>query len=329
MGASRIVLHCAYILALLSLASAANAANALPKCFFVSSYHKGYAWSDGVEAGLRSTLRGKCELRQFDMDTKRRKGEADKKQAALQAKALIEDWKPDVVITADDNAARYLIKPHYRDRDLPFVFCGVNWTVSDYQFPYRNVTGIVEVAPIRPMLKRALKITGNAQRAFYIGAKTLTESKNLKRFEKASRSLGFLLDHALVSTMAEWVDAYRKAQDYDFVIVGSKGGINDWDDGRVEKAVLATTKRLSVTNHDWMMPFTILGITKIPEEHGEWAAKSALRIIDGMPPSDIPIVSNSRRDLWINASVLAASPLKLSKTLLKRAKIIEAGQTNS
>ena len=56
---------------------------------------------------------------------------------------------------------------------------------------------------------------------------------------------------------------------------------------------------------------------------------AALRIIDGMAPSEIPIVSNSRRDLWINASVLAASPLKLSKAPLKRAKIIEAGQTNS
>ena len=53
------------------------------------------------------------------MDTKRRKGEADKRAAALQAKTIIEEWRPDVVITADDNAARYLIKPHYRDRDTP------------------------------------------------------------------------------------------------------------------------------------------------------------------------------------------------------------------
>jgi len=72
MGATRGFLSCAYFLALLSLASAASAANALPKCFFVSSDHKGYAWSDSVEVGLRSAFRGKCELRQFDMNTKRR-----------------------------------------------------------------------------------------------------------------------------------------------------------------------------------------------------------------------------------------------------------------
>ena len=312
---------------LLSISLTASATKTLPKCLFVSSYHKGYAWSDGVEAGLRETLRDKCELRQFDMDTKRRKGEADKRAVALQTRSIIEDWQPDVVITADDNAARYLIKPHYRDRDTPFAFCGVNWTVSEYEFPYRNVTGIVEVAPIRPMLKRALKMTRNARRAFYLGAETLTEAKNLKRFQKAASELGITLDHALVPTMKEWIQAYRASQDYDFVIIGSKGGINDWSDRQVEQAVLASTKRLSVTNHGWMMPFAIFGVTKVPQEHGEWAAKSALRIIDGMRPSDIPIMSNSRRDLWINEAILATTDLKISRKLLRRAKRIEAGQT--
>ena len=305
------------------------ASDALPKCLFVSSYHKGYAWSDGVEAGLRSVLHGKCELRQFDMDTKRRKDETAKRRAGLQAKAIIENWRPDVVITADDNAARYLIKPHFRNAGTPFVFCGVNWTVREYEFPYSNVTGIVEVAPIRPMLKHALKIARNTRRAFYIGARTLTERKNLKRLETAAQALGFRLDHALVPTMRDWIDAYRKAQAYDFVIVGSKGGINDWVDETVEREVFRTTRRLSVTNHGWMMPFAILGVTKVPEEHGEWAAKSALRILDGMRPSDIPIISNSRRDLWINSALLGVTPLNLPRPLLRRAKRIETGQTQS
>lgn len=314
---------------LLQLAPTAQAADTLPKCLFVSSYHKGYAWSDGVEAGLRATLHGKCALRQFDLDTKRHKTGEDKRSAALAAKAIIEDWKPDVVITADDNAARYLIKPYYRDSRTPFVFCGVNWTVSEYGFPYSNVTGIVEVAPIRPMLKRALKMTREARRAFYIGAKTLTEEKNLKRFQKAAADLGFELDHALVPRMADWIDAYRAAQAYDFVIVGSKGGINDWDDAEAERAVLASTERLSVTNHGWMMPFTVLGVTKVPQEHGEWAGKSALRILEGMRPSDIPIVSNSRRDLWINETILATTKLSVSKSLLRRAKRIVAAAKQS
>ena len=76
----------------LVLMLAAPAALALPKCLFVSSYHQGYAWSDGVELGLRRTLEDKCVLRQFDMDTKRHK-EIDQIEAAAQeAKQLIETW---------------------------------------------------------------------------------------------------------------------------------------------------------------------------------------------------------------------------------------------
>src|ERR671924_200127 len=52
------------------------------KCLFVSSYHHGYAWSDGVERGVRAVLEGHCELMQFDMDAKRHKDPQDIQQKA-------------------------------------------------------------------------------------------------------------------------------------------------------------------------------------------------------------------------------------------------------
>ena len=312
------------LLALVALGVLSNANDAqAARCLFVSSYHQGYAWSDGVERGLRSVLQGKCEIKQFDMDTKRRKSEDEKQKMALEAKALIESWQPDVVITADDNAAKYLIKPYFRDHEVPFVFCGVNWTVKEYEFPYTNVTGMIEVAPIRPMLQRAAEIVPGARRAFYIGAHTLTEEKNVKRFQEATESLGMEMEHALVDTTEQWLAAYRRAQDHDFVIVGSKAGINDWDSARIQQGVLATVRRLSVTNHGWMMPYTIFGVTKVPEEHGEWAAKSALEILDGTSPQDIRIVANRKRDFWINESILRAAELTLSPRLMRKAKKVD------
>lgn len=296
------------------------AAAPMKRCLFVSSYSKGYAWSDGVEKGLRSVLEGKCEIRQFDMDTKRRKSVEEKKQAALEAKALIETWKPDIVITADDNAAKYLIQPYYKDHSLPFVFCGVNWTAEEYGFPYSNVTGMIEVAPIVPMLERAQQSVRKLRRAFYIGADTLTEKKNLERIEDAAKNLGLDLESELVATSDAWLKAYRTAQSFDLVIVGSKEGINDWDEGRMRQGVLDSSRTLSVTNHDWMMPYSMIGVTKVPEEHGEWAAKAALRILQGVSPSQIPIVSNNRRDIWINHEILSAAGLSLPDGLMRRGK---------
>ncbi len=292
------------------------------KCLFVSSYHKGYAWSDGVERGLRSVLEGKCELRQFDMDTKRNKSTEHKVQSALKAKEIIESWKPDIVITADDNAAKYLIQAHYKDSDVPFVFNGVNWTAEEYGFPYSNVTGMVEVAPIRDMLETAARIAAPGRQAFYLGANTLTEEKNLRRVKDAASELGIQLDSRLASTSSEWIDAFKRAQSYDFVVLGSNSGINDWNKRRIVDSVARYSRRLTVTSHGWMMPYAMFGMTKVPEEHGEWSGQVALAILEGAKPEEIPIISNRKCDLWSNEPLLQAAGVQLPKALKHKAKRI-------
>lgn len=293
------------------------------KCLYISSYHPGYAWSDGVERGLRSVLEGKCDIRQFNMDTKRNKQEEYKKNKGLEAKQLIESWKPDIVITADDNAAKYIIQAHYKDHDIPFVFCGVNWTAAEYGFPYSNVTGMVEVAPIYPLLDKVQDLIPEASKAIYIGAKTLTEGKNLARFDSALEKKKIHLDSALVSTVNEWLSAYSKAQQYDFVIIGSNSGIDDWNREQVIDKIKTLSQKLSVTNHDWMMPYTMLGFTKVPEEQGEWAAHAALNILDGIEISQIAIVPNRKWDIWSNLSLLNASNITLPEGLITKSKQVE------
>ncbi|MCU7929474.1 MAG: ABC transporter substrate-binding protein [Candidatus Thiodiazotropha sp. (ex Codakia rugifera)] len=290
------------------------------KCLFISSYHQGYEWSDGVENGLRSTLLNSCELKQFDMDTKRYKDEVSIKKAALEAKKMIETWKPDVVITADDNAAKYLIQPYFKDHRIPFVFCGINWNVDGYGFPYSNTTGMVEVAPINVLFNKVQHILGGVHRAIYIGANTLTEKKNLKRFEHAASKSGVILDSRLLTTTKDWLAAYSEAQEYDFIVIGSNSGINDWNANAVLEAVQTATKKLTLTNHGWMMPYTVLGLIKIPEEQGEWAALAALTILDGTKPTDIPIVSNRKWEVWINHPILLQSGVVIPESLIRKAK---------
>jgi len=81
------------------------------------------------------------------MDTKRNKNIDFIKAQALKAKNLIEKVKPDIVLTSDDNAAKFLIVPYFKDSKIPFIFSGVNWTAEKYGFPFKNVTGMIEVNP--------------------------------------------------------------------------------------------------------------------------------------------------------------------------------------
>lgn len=293
------------------------------KCLFISSYHPGYAWSDGIERGLRSVLDGKCEVKPFYMDTKRNKENEFKLAKGLEAKNLIESWQPDIVITADDNAAKYVIQAHFKDHDIPFIFSGVNWTADEYGFPYSNVTGMVEVAPIYPLLEKVQELIPGAKKAIYIGANTFTENKNLARFVIALEKREIQLDSSLVNTSNEWLNAYRKGQDYDFIIIGSKSGIKAWDHEQVVSAIKKISSKLSVTNHDWMMPYTMLGFTKVPEEQGEWAAQAALSVLDGIELSQIAIVPNRKWDIWTNPSLLSSSNTNLPEGLVLKSKQVE------
>jgi ABC-type uncharacterized transport system substrate-binding protein len=273
-----------------------------------------------VERGLRSVLEIRCELRQFNMDTKRRKTLEYKLRISAQARALVESWKPDVVIIADDNAAKYVIAPFFKDHAIPLVFSGVNWTAREYGFPYANVTGMVEIAPIQPVLSRVAELVGSDKGAFYLGADTLTERKNIKRFVTGAKELGIKLDHGLVATLADWKQALLKAQNYSFVIMASNSGINDWDHDVAMRITSEYSKQLSTTNHGWMMPYTMFGMTKIPEEQGEWSAQAALAIISGTSPAESLIMANRKWDLWINQGLLRTVGMRLPGKLRAKAK---------
>jgi len=304
-----------------SLASTENQTKPMPKCLYISSYHKGYDWSDGVEQGVRSELDGHCIVHQLDMDTKRNKSAEFMKQAAKDAFDYIESWKPDIVITSDDNAAKYLIVP-YKDRiKTPIVFSGINWTVEEYGFPFPNVTGIVEVAPIEPMLSKAMRFS-NGHSAIYLGAQTLSEEKNFMRIELGAKKLGIDIEKRLVSTFDEWIDEFNQSQYADFVVMGSNSGILDWDEDKATAHAKKHTRRLSVSNHAWMMDVTSLGFTKIPQEHGEWAAQASLAILNGTKLSQIPIVTNRKWELWMNNELVKKSNTVIPPNLSRKAKRI-------
>lgn len=300
-----------FILIATSLFSNAYASN----CLYVSSYHAGYEWNDGIEEGIENKLSGVCHLDKYYLDTKRNTSIAFAEKAAIEAKNYIEKTNPDVVIACDDNASKYLIMPYYRDAKRPFVFCGLNWTAKEYGFPYSNVTGMIEVAPIRPLLKVINKIVGNVRDGVYLSAEVLTEHKDYERYKAKYAAHHVDLKGVFVTTRAEWKREYVKAQNADFIILNNNSGINDWDKDDIKAFVKARKSILTVTNYDWMIPYSMLAMTKLPQEQGEWAAQVALAILSGEKPGDIPIVVNRRWNIYVNAGLLAESAYKLPASI--------------
>ncbi|MDO8931492.1 MAG: hypothetical protein Q7U97_03780 [Rhodocyclaceae bacterium] len=263
------------LLAVLAVSQAFAADANTAKCLYVSSYHPGYEWSDGIERGLADGLRGKCELSRFYMDTNRNTEPRFAMRKALEAKQLIEQSRPDVVIACDDAASQYLIQPYFKNAAVPIVFCGVNWTVKAYGYPYSNVTGMIEIAPIKPLIKEVRGLLPSASSGIYLAADVITQHKEFEENRAAYAKGNIGLSPIFVKTMGAWQAAFAKAQKADFVVLGTNAGINDWDAASAYQSVMSSVTKLVVTNYDWMAPYAVLAMTKVAEEQGEWSAHLA------------------------------------------------------
>ena len=311
----------ALLLALLPGAAAATE----PLCLWVSSYHRGYEWNDGIERGIEEAVKGACRLERFFMDTKRNKEEAFGRAKALQALSLIHRLDPEVVILSDDNASRYLALPHLKESGRPLVFCGINWETERYGYPWANATGMVEVAPVLPLLKEIKQAVAFPKRGLYLSSAVVTERYDAKHYQRLFATAGVEVEVRLVESMEAWIEGYREGQAYDFLVLGNYAGINDWDPRRAEIAAHRHARRITVTNYDWMMPYAMVGKIKMPEEQGRWAGEVAAELLDGAAIGDIPVVANRRWNLYVNPALLEHAEIELEPSLLRSAIKVGGG----
>ena len=279
------------------------------KCFWVSSYHRGYEWNDGIERGLETVLKGHCKLKKFFLDTKRNTDPKFGMNQALAAKKEIDSFQPDVLIASDDNASKYLIQPFFKDKALPIVFCGLNQPLKAYGYPYKNATGMVEVAPILPLLKSIRTIIKNPKQGVYLGSNVLTDRSELAQYKAVFEDYDVKLIPYLVDNLKDWKRAFLSAQQSDFIIMANYSGISYWNREEALKFIRKNNRLLTVTSHKWMMPFAMLGITKVPEEQGHWAGMVATVILDGLSPDEIPISPNRRWLKFINEGLVKSAKI--------------------
>jgi hypothetical protein len=304
------------------------------KLLYVNSYHSGYAWSDGIEAALLKALkikkgrdgsydttRSQVDFETFRMDTKRHHLEKFKRRAALRAKAIIDSWKPDIVVISDDNAVKYLLVPYYRNSAIPFVYCGINWDAGVYGLPFANTTGMVEVKPVRQTLT-LLRRYAHGNRLGYVGAKNLSNEKNLWAFEKIIDRP--FTDGALVETFSQWQAEYLRLQKtVDMLLWLEAEGVSGWGSAKAKRFILANTRVPSGGTSDHHAPYTLLGRVNLSEEQGWWAGNTALRILSGTAPDAIPPVTNNNSRLYLNMKLARKLNIKFPMELIRKASFVE------
>ncbi len=118
------------------------------KIAYINSMHfEGFALTMNNFAAFKEVFDKEgidIEVRRVDMDLLRDPSEESINAKATEAKALIDEWEPDLIYATDD-AAQEHVASYYLDGEIPIVFSGVNEDVEKYGYnDADNVAGVLE-----------------------------------------------------------------------------------------------------------------------------------------------------------------------------------------
>ena len=292
---------------------------ALPNCVYVASYAPGYAWQDGITRSIQATLKGRCQLKTFFMDSKRVFDPDHLKKIGQQAAEFIHTQDADVVIVSDDHAIQYVLQPHFKNHDLPFVFCGVNRTGKGYGLPYSNTTGMIERNSIEEMLRTLFSIDPSKTHVAFITTLGITANKDVREFQQIAEKLHIRYIAYQAKNQNEWRRIYRQLQhdpQINLILFSNNAAFEEWDHETNLAWIKRYNHKLTLATQLSMMPYVALGMNKVPEEQGEWAANSAMAILDGVAPNQIQVVPNRRFLFWINEELITPFLDRLPDSML-------------
>ncbi len=304
------------------------------RVLYINSYHRGYEWSDAIEIAILQVFNvpaadiaaqkegvGDVRLRVVYMDSKRQSTAAYLQEKGLEIKGIVENWQPDVVITSDDNAARYVIAPYFRNSTIPFVFCGINWDASEYGLPAANVTGMLEVQLIDEILVY-LKTLAKGAKVGYLKGDDTSARKEAAFYEDR---FALSLDSRFVKNFAEWKKEYLALQqEVDMLLLGNVSSISDWNAKEGKELVYANTLIPSGNWDAWMAPYALMTFATKPEEQGKWAAETAKEILAGKTPSSIAVVQNVVAHVVLNMQLAKKMGVKFPINLVEQAELLDS-----
>ncbi|RXJ54084.1 ABC transporter substrate-binding protein, partial [Candidatus Marinarcus aquaticus] len=295
------------------------------RVFYINSYNSGLYWSDGIEKSIKKVFfnsKMPIKFKRAEMDSKRNNDEPYKIKIAQKIKNQIENFKPEVIITSDDNAFKYIILPYFKDSTIPVIFCGINGSSKKYGLPISNVTGMEEVQLV-PQTVEILSKYAKGNRVGFLKDDSLTTRIELAYFQK---QLNKKMEARLVTSVEEWKKGFIELQNnVDILIIGYGGSIKDWDKNKkeIKDFTLQNTIIPTGTGDGNLIEYALLSLPLKPEEQGEWAANTALRVLKGENIKNIPIVVNKKSNIFINTTLAKKFNIVFPFELIDNAVLIK------
>lgn len=300
------------------------------KVFVVMSYEESFPWCREIKEGIDSVLGDSSEIRYFYMDTKTNlQGGPEKAKDAF---AHFEEFAPDGVIAADDNAQSMFVVPYLKNRvKAPVMFCGVNAQPDEYGYPASNVSGILERLHVNESIAFARQIAPHIRTVAFImkadpAADQVRAQVEKEKADYPARFVAFMTPQ----TLNEAVQAATKlSARCDLLFIETLQGVTDSagrpvPDHRAMPLVIEAFGKPTAGSNRYAVRYGVLcAVVKTGQEQGARAAHMLLRAMTGTPVSEIPIVSNLHGKRMINVSTLIKLGIKPRSIILRGSELVK------
>jgi ABC-type uncharacterized transport system substrate-binding protein len=292
---------------------------------YINSFHRGHPSSDQIMDGILENFPADIfDITTYFMDTKRDPSRENIAKKSAQFYGIIMETKPDILLVSDDNAVKYIVKPHLDDLKMPVVFCGVNWTDAEYELPPDKVTGMLEILPVADMIGTMQSYYPSMENLLFLSENTTTSRKEEQLLDTLFTRTGVTATYRLVDDFDQWKAAFKKGnQAYDIIYLPTNGAIKGWDRDEAIEFINKHIQVPVVTTEDFMMPYVVFGLTKVAKEQGIWVAHTAKKILNGSKITDFPVTRNKKSTYWINTSLAEKIGFEPDSALLSCATIIK------
>lgn len=256
---------------------------------------------------------------------------AGARQKAAEAYRLFQDFAPDAVIAANDDAQELFVVPYLKNKvSTPVVFTGVNDDASKYGFPADNVTGVLEKKHYREGIRFAQLIDPRIHKVGLLYPDTLSQRKNVEQIEREKASYGVeISDIRQVATVEEMRSALRElSEKTDALLVLNPVGIRDKKGAAVSenalyKIIMETSDKPTIGVNEWEIREGILcGVLKLNTEQASLTVGLLDKILAGQPVKEVPITENHNGSRCLNVLTLKRLGIKLDPKVLIGTEIV-------
>lgn len=270
------------------------------KVLHIMSYHSPWEWTDNQLAGFQNALGGlNVEYKVFQMNTKRDNSPEWLEKARQQALGLVDQWKPDLVFSSDDDAQIYACQ-YLAGKSIPLVFCGVNADPADYGYVGKdNVTGVLEREHFVQSVSLLKRLVPGVKKIAVVSDTGAMWKKALERIDQSRDQLDGveLVKCEVLKTYAEYKSTILRLQN-EVDAVGFLGVFEFTDENgknvRQEEVMKWTLENSSLPDftfwEDRAHKGTLCTVTASAYEQGHDAGRLARAILeDGASPSRFPM----------------------------------------